>query len=71
MRRVGYKPGQKEDIMKSIKTRVLYAYLNGNLMHRIDTVAEALKCNMMARDLEQLFILQNPELTVEIKVEVF
>ena len=53
------------------KTRIAYGYHEGTgKTHRIcDTIAEALKANMMYRDYEKQLIEANPQLKITVKIE--
>jgi hypothetical protein len=62
--------GQGGNNMKPIKTRHAYGtHANGNVYDLGDTVANALKANMMVRDYERKLIEYNPQLKIEIKIE--
>ena len=54
-----------------IKTRTAYMYSRktGELLGTEDTVASALKANMMVRDYEKDLIKLNPQLEITVKIE--
>lgn len=53
------------------KTRIAYGTLKstGKLIMTQDTIAEALKANMMVRDYEKELVRLNPQLDITFKVE--
>lgn len=55
--------------MRNSKTRVAYGEGKNGVCRLCDTVAEALKANMMVRDYEKELIKQNPQLKITIKIE--
>lgn len=59
-----------KEALNMIKTRVAYGtHKNGNTYCLGDTVADALKANMMVRDYEKELRRINPQLEITVRIE--
>ncbi len=59
--------GRKDNVMKRIKRKTVWAYLDGKKL--VDVVQAALDNNMMVDDMKALLIRENPGHEVTFKVQ--